>query len=447
MRNKILVWCREQALLPSGAHVVCAVSGGADSVAMLHCLCALRAELGITVSAAHFNHRLRGVESDRDEAFVRTLCQTLGVSLSVSGADVAAHAARTGESVEEAARELRYAFFAQLDGLIATAHTADDNLETLLLNLTRGTSLRGLCGIPPKRERIVRPMLCLTRREIEAYLAENALAHVEDSTNAAPDARRNRIRQEVVPLLRRENPSLAQTALRGSLLLRQDEDYLERTAEAALRDAETDGGWSCAALRAQPEALFSRAVRMLLRTISVPKLTSAHIRAVCGIIASDAPSARVSLPGGFAAERVYDCLRLSREAAPAAWTPVRLLTDGSTELRTLGLRIRCHVVEKLEKSQENRNSPCTFACKCAMMEPETLVARPRAAGDAMRLAGGSRTLKRLMIDRKIPAAQRSRLPVIADSGGVLAVYGVGVDAGRAAHEGDRAVIIEIEQIQ
>ena len=192
MRNKILVWCREQALFPSGAHVVCAVSGGADSVAMLHALCALRAELGITVSAAHFNHRLRGAESDRDEAFVRTLCQTLGVSLSVSGADVAAHAARTGESVEEAARELRYAFFAQLDGLIATAHTADDNLETVLLNLTRGTSLRGLCGIPPKRERIVRPMLCLTRREIEAYLTENALAHVEDSTNAAPDARRNR---------------------------------------------------------------------------------------------------------------------------------------------------------------------------------------------------------------------------------------------------------------
>ena len=157
MESKILAWCREQALFPSGAHVVCAVSGGADSVAMLHALCALRAELGITVSAAHFNHRLRGAESDRDEAFVRTLCQTLGVSLSVSGADVAAHAARTGESVEEAARELRYAFFAQLDGLIATAHTADDNLETVLLNLTRGTSLRGLCGIPPKREHIVRP--------------------------------------------------------------------------------------------------------------------------------------------------------------------------------------------------------------------------------------------------------------------------------------------------
>lgn len=447
MRDKLLRWCREQALLESGAHIVCAVSGGADSVAMLHVLHTLRQELSLTLSAAHYNHHLRGAESDRDEAFVRALCRQLDIPLTVSGGDVRAYAVQSGRSVEEAARSLRYAFLEGLGPTVATAHTADDNLETVLLNLTRGTSLRGLCGIPPKRERIVRPMLCLTRREIEAYLTENALAHVEDSTNAAPDARRNRIRQEVVPLLRRENPSLALTALRGSLLLRQDEDYLERAAEAALRDAETDGCWSCASLRAQPEALFSRAVRMLLRTISVPKLTSAHIRAVCGIIAADAPSARVSLPGGFAAERVYDCLRLSREAAPAAWTPVRLLTDGSTELRALGLRIRCHVVEKLEKSQENRNSPCTFACKCAMMEPETLTARPRAEGDTMRLAGGSRTLKRLMIDRKIPAAQRGRLPVIADSGGVLAVYGVGADAGRAAHEGDRAVIIEIEQMK
>lgn len=447
MQSKVLSWCRGQALFVPGARVVCAVSGGADSTAMLHCLCALQKELGITVSAAHYNHCLRGEESDRDEAFVRALCAKLGVPLTVSGGDVAARAAETGESIEEAARKMRYAFLESLDGVIATAHTADDNLETVLLNLTRGTSLRGLCGIPPRRGRIVRPVLCLTRAEIEAYLKDNALPHVEDSTNAAPDALRNRIRQEIVPLLRRENPSLAQTALRGSLLLRQDEEYLEQAAAALLREAETDGGWSCAALRAQPEALQSRAMRMLLRRISAPKLTSAHIGAVCALIASDDPSAHVSLPGGFTAERRYDCLRLSRAAEPEAWKAVRLPLNGSAELPELGLRIRCHVVERLEKNQENRNSPCTFACRCAMMDPMELTARPRAEGDAMRLSGGRRTLKRLMIDRKIPAVQRSRLPVIADSGGVLAVYGVGADVARAAHAGERAVIIEIEQTE
>lgn len=447
MRNKVLAWCREQALFAPGAQVVCAVSGGADSTAMLHCLFSLQSELGITVSAAHYNHHLRGAEADRDENFVRELCKGLGIALRVSGGDVAAHAARTGESVEEAARHLRYAFLESLDGVIATAHTADDNLETVLLNLTRGTSLRGLCGIPPRRGRIVRPMLCLTRGEIEAYLSENALPHVEDSTNAAPDALRNRIRQEVVPLLRRENPSLSQTVLRGSLLLRQDEAYLEQAAETLLRAAQTDGGWSCAVLRGQPKALQSRAVRMLLRRISAPKLTSAHIGAVCALITSADPSARVSLPGGFTAERRYDCLRLSRGARQSGWEPVRLKPDGSVELPELGLRIRCRIVQRLEKSQENRNSTSTFACRCAMMEPAELLARPRAEADAIRLPGGRRTLKRLMIDRKIPAAQRDRLPVIADENGILAVYGIGTDVTRAAHEGERALIIEIEQTE
>lgn len=448
MENKILVWCREQRLLEPGAEVCCAVSGGADSTAMLVCLLALREDLNITVRAAHYNHHLRGAESDRDEAFVRSLCERLGVPLTVSGGDVAARARETGESVEEAARKLRYAFLERLGCTIATAHNADDNAETVLLNLVRGTALRGLCGIPPKRGKIVRPMLCVTRREIESYLLEKQLPHMEDSTNAAPDALRNRLRLEVLPLLRRENPSLSEVLLRGSLLLRQDEDYLEQLAHTALDSARQDSGWSCAALLAQPEAIRTRAVRAMLAQIAAPKLTSAHIRAVDALLTSGNPSAEASLPGGWTARRQYDLLTLCRKADAPAWLPVRLNTDGITELPALGLRISCRRIARLEKNSENQNSPSTFVCRCDMIDkiPE-LWARPRAPQDALRLPGGRRTLKRLMIDRKIPAAQRGLLPVIADEAGILGVCGIGPDTGRLAQEGLPAIRICIEKTE
>ena len=195
MRDKVLTWMHAQEMTQPGDTVVCAVSGGADSVCMLHVLLSLRDTLGITVEAAHFNHHLRGKESDRDEAFVRQLCETLGVHLYVDGGDVQSRAARTHESMEEAARKLRYAFFSSLPGLIATAHTQDDNLETVLLNLTRGTGLTGLCGIPPKRENLIRPLLPCSRAEIEDYLEKNGLSYVTDSSNLLPDVRRSRPRR------------------------------------------------------------------------------------------------------------------------------------------------------------------------------------------------------------------------------------------------------------
>lgn len=252
MTDKILSWMRGQCMTQPGDTVICAVSGGADSVCMLHVLLSLRNTLGITVEAAHFNHQLRGEESDRDEAFVRTLCAELGVVLHVDNGDVRARAAKTHESVEEAARALRYAFFSSLPGLIATAHTQDDNLETVLLNLTRGTGLAGLCGIPPRRERFIRPMLAVSRAEIEAYLAQNGLSHVTDSTNFLPDARRNRLRQSVIPLLKAENPSLCETAFRMCRLLEADEAQLSAQAEAALRQARLSDGIRCSALTAYP---------------------------------------------------------------------------------------------------------------------------------------------------------------------------------------------------
>lgn len=446
MRDKIVSWWREQELSAYGTHIICAVSGGADSVAMLHALCALRAQLGITVSAAHYNHHLRGAESDRDEEFVRALCRTLDVPLTVSGGDVAREAELRGQSIEEAARNMRYAFFRTLDGVIATAHTADDNLETVLLNLVRGTGLRGLCGIPPKREGFIRPMLCLTRNEIEGYLLGNGLAHVEDSTNAQPDALRNRLRQSVVPLLKAENPALSQTVLRQSAVLRQEDAFLDRLTDDALAQAARDGGWSVTALRKLPPALRTRAVRALLRRIGVPKPTSAHVHLVDHLIDSPNPSARCNLPSGFQAMRRYDLLLLARPKERIVCPHVLLFPATSVRVAELGLRVSCRFEKNFQNFSEIRNSLSTFAYKCDKISLYTgLCLRMPFPDDTIRLSGGTKRLKKLLIDRKIPADARLSVPVLADKDGVIAVYGVAAAVDRMAHDGDSAMIIKIEK--
>ena len=444
MRDKVLRWCRENDLFSPGQTVICAVSGGADSVTMLHLLCALRRELGLTVSAAHFNHQLRGAESDRDEAFVRKLCDDWGVPLAIASGDVSARAWETGESLEEAARNLRYAFFASLHQTVATAHTADDNLETFLLNLLRGTGLTGLSGIPPKRAFLVRPILCLTRQEVLAYLDAHRLPHVEDSTNAADDCVRNRLRHNVLPLLKAENPSLAEAALRTAQLLRQDDAFLDTLAESALQAAGTGTRtWMCSVLAARPDAIRTRAVRKILQSIHIPKLSHTQIASVDRLLFTGDPSARVSLPDGWEARREYDLLCLTREPDAPTFAPVPLVPGKTVRIPELGLRIRCEFTKNFVKNQPGA---FTFACRYDMIEPlQSLTVRPRHTGDALRLPGGRKSLKKFLIDRKIPRSQRARIPVIADASGPLAVYGLGQNLDRAAREGEPAILIQIEK--
>ena len=202
MLNKLRQFLKTRNLLSPGDSVTCALSGGADSVAMTYAFLLLQEELDISLSAAHFNHHLRGGESDRDEAFVREFCKKYDIPLTVGSGNVISG----NRGLENAAREARYAFFDTLPGPVSTAHTADDNAETLLMHLIRGSSLRGLGGIAPRRGKYIRPMLTVTRQEVLAFLKEQNLPHVEDSSNETDEFLRNRLRHGVMPLLRQENP-------------------------------------------------------------------------------------------------------------------------------------------------------------------------------------------------------------------------------------------------
>lgn len=206
--DKVQAYIEQLQLLSKGQHVLVALSGGADSICLLHVL----RSLCYDVECAHCNFRLRGQESDRDEAFVRQVCDREGITLHVSCFETETYARTHHISIETAARQLRYEWFEQLLterklDVVCTGHHSDDNVETLLLNLVRGTGLRGLCGIPPRQGHVVRPLLCLSRREIVGFLKEKALDCVTDSTNLQDDFARNKVRLDILPMLRSINPA------------------------------------------------------------------------------------------------------------------------------------------------------------------------------------------------------------------------------------------------
>lgn len=260
MLDKALGAVKKYNMLSPGAAVIAAVSGGADSMAMLLFLMKIRERYSLSLTVAHVNHGLRGEEARRDENYVRSFCEKNGLRFEVLHADVAALAKQRGESCEECGRRVRYEFFESIDknAKIATAHTASDNAETMLFNLARGSSLKGLCGIPPVRGNIIRPLIFCTREEIEAFCRENSLDFVTDSTNLTLDYSRNKIRRIAVPALKEINSAFEENASHFSQNAALDEDFLEGETKALLLSAQADGGLSCEALlSAHPRGLTS----------------------------------------------------------------------------------------------------------------------------------------------------------------------------------------------
>lgn len=425
----------QTGLLPRGSTVLCAVSGGADSVYLLHRLALLRAPFAcdFTLVAAHYNHHLRGAESDRDEAFVRQFVEGLvptgsvhnwcwdhqeapepPVRLIVGGGDVGLEAKRRKKGIEETAREMRYAFLyeaARAVGadVIATAHTADDNLETILLHLVRGSGLQGLTGIPPRQGMLVRPLLATTRREIEDYLRLYSIPHIEDSSNADEAYSRNRMRQQVVPLLEGFNPALRENSVDMIRYLRADNDYLNARASELAHQAQVTEEVvtiDAASIARAPDPLAVRAVRGLLAMTAggATDCTAAHLEAVVRLCREDDPSAEAHLPGGVTARRVYEKLLLTDCLDPPPLEPFAP-RQGENPIPGTGWTLRLD------------GDPWPG-----------LVVRPRQVGDEIVLPGRPRrTLKKLFIDQKIPRLERERIPVLADGDGVVAVAGLGVN--------------------
>lgn len=405
-------------LLPREGLILCAVSGGMDS---MYLLCRLR-ELGYFVAAAHYNHGIRGGESDRDETFVREFCAGEGIPFCAEKGDAAAYAAAQGLSVEDGARKLRYAFLEKTAreagaAVIATAHTAEDNAETLLLNLVRGTGLRGLGGIPPVRGNIVRPMLEVTRAEIESYMAGRNIPHVEDSTNAMDIYARNRIRHEVMPVLKGLNPAFVRTAGRTAELLRRDGECLDAMAERFVAEYRRDNALPVKALMDLPEAVRTRAVRRMGGETLSAVQTEAVLALQPGGV-TDVSRMRV----GRTRDRLVFGVRMAepipeRELVPGEWT----------EIPEAGLKVRLREgMTEEEPSAHGEYTTFSFSCEHIY---GTITIASRREGDRFRPAGRgcAKSLKQLFMENDIPAWERDAVPVLRDEKGVLFVWGIGPD--------------------
>ena len=403
-------------------------------------------ERGGQVVAAHFNHRLRGAAADRDEEFVRETCESWGIPLTVGRGDVGEHARREGLSTEEAARNLRYAFLRRAAAeagckRVYTAHHADDNAETILLNLIRGTGLAGLTGMDWEREGLCRPLLGAARAELESYADEWKIPHIEDETNADPEAAaRNLLRLQVMPLLKELNPRAVEHICGAARRLRGVDRSLEADAAARTAHVEVQEGrvtLSMEALAAAPAAVRPRMLLWLFDLLGVGRkdVGAAHLEALMDLVRRTAwgKEGRLSLPHGVTARYCRRWLIL--ETRPQLLTEVQLVPGRALHWGDYALTLLDRPEgEGISFFWRGRQSPVVTAAPCPPGERLTLPG-----------ARGSRSVKRLCLDRRISLAERDRLPAIYVEGELAAVWRLGVDAAFAPEGREPCRFIKIEK--
>lgn len=436
-------WLDRNRIGLRGKTVLAAFSGGADSAALLLLLNAMRARGGFSLCAAHVNHKIRGAEAERDARFCETFCAQRGIPFRLLTGDAPRLAAERGTGMEDAARVLRYRLLDKAAGemnaaWIATAHTADDHLETVLLNLARGGAARGLSGIRPVNGRIIRPFLPLERADTERIVSLFGASYVTDSSNASDCYARNRLRRSVVPVLRDLNADVCRGALENSRILREEDEFLDSLAAAALTEVGAAGALSARGLTELPAPLRARAARLWAEQAGIA-LDRRKTEAVLALAGAQCPSAVCDLGGGRVCRRNYDRLLLEnarREPAEDFCVPLRL-----GESLAVGSHFTAAVSFLPANQQENRSVYKLFNhcfVNCDTIKGEITI-RNRRAGDRFARNGGSgaKPLKQVFTDLKIPRHARPLIPVVADEAGVIWVYGIGYHFARAPYQPEK----------
>ena len=413
-----------------------AFSGGADSGALLNMIMRYAAIHGTPVYAAHVNHGIRGDEADRDEQFCRDTAESYGIELFTLRADVPKLAAESGKSVETAAREVRYGFFAEIMRkhnipLLCVAHNADDNFETILFNISRGSGLSGVCGIPRTRDfeggMIIRPILEINKNDINNYCSENNIEYVTDSTNTDTDYTRNRIRSRVIPELKTICPNAEYAAARLSESLRADALCLESMAGWFLEETREGFFIETEKLCGSPSAISTRALMSLYCEISGGlSLEYVHVKAILALAEKAVPHSSLDLPAGIRAVIEGGKIGFTTAPPPPKNIPSEQfyaqLVDGINSISQINAEI---VIGNTQKSENIYKKSMNLSLDSAKIVG-TVYARERRAGDKIRMNGMGKSIKKLMCDRKIPQEIRPRIPVICDDSGIIAVPFIGV---------------------
>jgi tRNA(Ile)-lysidine synthase len=489
LHREALETIARNAMVGPGDRIGLGVSGGADSVAMLRIFAELRAQLGIAIVVLHFNHQLRGANADQDERFVEALATELHLDFESGRGDVAGEAERHGWNLEDAARRLRYAFFEHVAAArnlnrVAVAHTADDQAETVLSHLLRGTGLAGLAGIYPVAGLIIRPLLDVGRAELREFLSNLGQSWREDATNQDVSRMRARIRHQLIPTLQRDFDSAAVTRLaRLASHARENENFwraLEDERFHALATCESQGAISLNVTRllsplaqlAQPDgaataesvcaseptmALTRRLVRRIFAEVrgSREQLTARHVRSVLDLATKSQSGSRIELPGVLV-ERIFDQLVFTNavDTAPRQTRPERSFSyavapprpsePASVVVAEIQRRFNLKLIDWPPAKRD------TVVGRGALDFDRVrwpLVLRNWRPGDSYRPHGSKhvRKLKRLLLESRVPRCERESWPVLTSGSDVIWASGCPAAEELAAHPGTRVGLVIVEE--
>ena len=422
-KDKVKKYITEKKLITQGDKLLCALSGGGDSVALLHTLKTLANELEFTLLAAHFNHGIRGEEADGDQEFSQSLCHNLGVPFFAKKEDIPASAKVNGEGLEECARNRRYAFLfgvaaEQGCNKIATAHHATDNTETVLFHLIRGSGINGLGGIAPQRQDgVIRPLLCVSRAEIEDFLTDISAQYVTDSTNADTVMTRNFIRLKMLPLVREINPAVDKAISRLCDSAREDEEYFLTEAGKIPKNA------PLSYLRDLPSPILKRYLRIRYEEASGHGFQLDHERTeeICRQIKNGASAFRFSLAGEIAAVAERNSLIFIKDKYTPE--PFEIFISHTGEYTTEGGNIL--VTESAEefeawKSRQAAEGKTVYKTKYAYSGNSICItARSRKAGDKYLRGGMNRAVRKELNAVGYPAHKGDSLPCFCDGDGIF----------------------------
>ena len=459
---------RKTASLAPGERIAVAVSGGADSVALLHLFLEIREQAGIVLSVVHFNHKLRGKACDADEKFVKKLAAAHGLEFYVAHEDIAGRAKRERGNLEEVARKARYAFFEKLVreeriAKIAVAHTADDQAETVMAHILRGTGLAGLGGIHPQAGAVFRPLLNVRREELRRYLRAKRQRWREDATNLDTKRMRARIRQKLMPLLQKNfQPAVVGHLCQLAELAREDEAYLDAQVgqwrKALAQESPCEARVALADLLAGPKALQARLLRQIVRNVKPRggQLSSIHVAAVLDLAAQKDSGKALQLPGGVEVRRDCDSIRFRateiaavptrQESAPREYCYKLDLRSGSAELPLVALSRRLSF-RVIDWPAEGRETSETGAVLDRDRLRLPLVVRNWRSGDAMRPLGHQKRhkLARLLNEKSVSRWEKETWPVLTSGGELAWVRGLPVSAELAAGAKTRKAVLITEE--
>lgn len=403
-------------LLSSVETVAVGVSGGADSMCLLNILVSLSAEYGFTVKAVHLNHNIRGEEALRDENFVRSYCEKKGIDLTVFSEDIKALSKQMGVGEEECGRIVRYRCFDKMNcDAVAVAHSLSDSIETMLFNLSRGTTLKGLCGIPAKREpNIIRPLIECSRKEIEDYCEINCVPYITDSSNLSDEYMRNHIRHHLIPNIAKINEGYENNIARCAFSLSEDEDYLSSESRKLLSESECDGGYINSTLQKAHPAIRKRALSLILKSKMPKSVENRHVELFDEIV----------MKSGGKIEIGTDLYISVKGDIIASHKPEKAYTEWKS----------CFISDVAETPKGkyrilSSDGICENAIDRDKLKGE-LYLSSRLTGDTFtfKKRGITKSLKKLFSEMKIPQSERNIVPVLHDGESVVWVEGIGVNA-------------------